>query len=166
MALGFETLRKPGPLFSTVYEDFGAILVLKLSKMGLGEWKGQGESPDGPYEYDLSYTGRGRWIVGATDIRLTGGGLALQVIAVLGRDKDGKLVTCTFESDAGVVVFQGRIEGHEIRLEWKEGEDWRRSMIALQQDGSLRFEGTVHLSSPPPGVPSDSVFNSVARRNE
>jgi hypothetical protein len=127
-----------------------------------GRWKGEGKGPYGPYSYENVYERRGRWLLATSSLFPAGSREPLlRTTGTLGYDPEGRMVLYLFD-EGGAYRFSGETTPDGVRFEWREGADWRRTRITRLPDGSIRFEGDIHIEKPPAGVPSDSHFESVA----
>ena len=132
----------------------------------VGEWKGQGKGPYGPFDTEGRFERRGRWLLYTEEVFVPGTRQRIHVSTwVYGHDEKGGLLCYLFDT-AGVFRFAGRKEADGVvAFHWSEGSDWRRFRFERQPDASVRSRYEAHLPSQSerfPGYP-DATFEGVMR---
>ena len=108
-----------------------------------GEWIGEGRGPHGTYRLKSRVERRGRWLLLTSAILDAKSNRVTYVSTqVYGYDDDG-LKLKLFDT-AGCFAFRGLRIGDELRFEFKDGENVKRSQYWPQADGRIRFRHESH----------------------
>ena len=103
-----------------------------------GSWRGQGRGPFGPYELDARVERRGRWMLMTSAIIDPKSRKTTYVSTqVYGYDNGG--LRLQFFDTAGTFDFHGAATEGQLRFDWKDGENWKRSQYWPEADDKVRF---------------------------
>src|SRR5262245_47487441 len=103
-----------------------------------GDWEGNGKGPYGPYKVETHVERRGRWLLMTSAIRdAKTDDVTYVSTQVYGYDDQG--LTLSFFDTAGSFDFRGGMHGDELRFDYTEGENSKRSQYWRDPDGKIRF---------------------------
>jgi ketosteroid isomerase-like protein len=129
-----------------------------------GSWHGEGDGSYGPYTFDVEIERRGNWLIARNNVMPEGDPNARFIVTTLyGFDDRGKLVNHSFDN-RGVLVAKGRFEIGGVSFSSKGGGVRQKTTIKLAADGSVHFEGEVHLEYTSAGEPRDLHYQSTMVR--
>ena len=104
-----------------------------------GNWHGTGLGPYGPYDFDHSVEARGRWLLLKSSVfepnKKTETYISTQV---LGYSEKG--LTLQFFDTAGSFDFTGMENEGVVRFDWKDGENWKRSVYIAGKGGKIHYK--------------------------
>ena len=103
-----------------------------------GSWRGEGRGPYGPYKLETRVERRGRWML-MTSAILDAKSQEITYVStqVYGYGNNG--LRLQFFDTAGSFEFHGTPTEDELRFDWRDGENWKRSQYWPEADGKVRF---------------------------
>ncbi len=111
----------------------------------IGDWRGNGEGPQGPFDVRATFEERGRWVLLRHEIAPPGSAAPFYVSTQVFGFDDGGLTLDYFDT-AGSFHFDGERTDTGLAFAWKAGDQaqagalWKKSSYEFEADGALRFQ--------------------------